>query len=449
MTLLNQVALAISGEVGDAYLLALAEELAQNMGAEACLVCDEDNEVVARWPVVQEPNLDAVAALTIGPIVLVGAQRDLEPPEREQLEILAKRAALELERRRHDRALARLVEAADEERRRIGRDLHDSVQQRLIVLGQRRDLARRALASGDTERADEMVAEARAHAADAGTELRDMARGLFPVGLSERGLEGALRLLARRSPLPMHLDALPARRLPDAVELTVYYLVSEALANAVQHAEATEMHVEIVQRGPSLHAEVSDDGVGGADADAGTGLRGLGDRVTALSGRLEIDSPAGGGTRLHATIPLAPWRDARDPFLEFGHEGDGGAGERRIAEVLSGTRTATVSLAREWELEGGPPRIGQRLPVLDHRGNRRGAVVVTRVSVLPFGDIDDTVMEAENTGEASVVEWRRAYSEFYEGCREEIATLIGEPGWQLTDEEPMVVTFFRVSENGS
>jgi uncharacterized protein YhfF len=188
--------------------------------------------------------------------------------------------------------------------------------------------------------------------------------------------------------------------------------------------------------------------VGGADADAGTGLRGLGDRVTALSGRLEIDSPPGGGTRLHATIPLAPWRDARDPFLEFGHEGDGGAGERRIAEVLAGTRTATVSLAREWELEGGPPRIGQRLPVLDHRGNRRGAVVVTRVSVLPFGEIDDTVMEAENTGERTVEEWRNAYAEFYEGCREEIATLIGEPGWRLTDAEPMVVTFFRVSENG-
>jgi uncharacterized protein YhfF len=196
-----------------------------------------------------------------------------------------------------------------------------------------------------------------------------------------------------------------------------------------------------------LRAEISDDGVGGADADEGTGLRSLGDRVTALSGRLRIESPPGQGTRLIATIPLAPWRDAREPFLEFGHEGDGGAGEQRIEEVLAGTRRATVSLAREWDLEGGPPRIGRRLPVLDHRGNRRGEVVVTRVSVLPFGDVDKTVVEAESTGGRTVEEWRQQYVTFYEGCREEVAELIGEPDWQLTDEEPMVVTWFRLPDD--
>lgn len=444
MTLLNQVALAISGEVGDTYLVALARELARALEAEACQLCDEDGDVVAQWPVSYDGAGEGKSTLRFGPIVIVEPARELRAPEEEQVEIFATRAGLELERRRHDRALARLVDAADEERRRIGRDLHDGIQQRLIVLGQRLDLARRALAGGDVEKADTMVAEARAHAADAGHELRDMARGLFPVGLTERGLEGALRLLAGRAPLPMKLDALPARRLPDAVELTMYYLVSEALANTVEHAQASEMHVSIVQRGPSLHAEVADDGIGGADADDGTGLRGLGDRVTALGGRLEVDSPPGKGTRLTATIPLTPWRDAREPFLEFGHEGDGGAGERRIEGVLSGTRTATVSLAREWDLEGGPPRIGQRLPVLDHRGNRRGEVVVTRVSVLPFAEIDDAIMEAESTGERSVDEWRAEYEKFYEGCREEIATLIGEPGWRLTPQEPMVVTFFRV-----
>jgi uncharacterized protein YhfF len=83
---------------------------------------------------------------------------------------------------------------------------------------------------------------------------------------------------------------------------------------------------------------------------------------------------------------------------------------------------------------------------MDHRGNRRGTVVVTRVAVLRFGDIDDTVMQAENTGERSVEEWREAYEAFYEGCREEIATLIGEPGWRLTDDEPIVVTFFRLAD---
>jgi signal transduction histidine kinase/uncharacterized protein YhfF len=445
MTLLNQVALAISGEVGDTYLQALSRELAVSLDAEACLLCDEDGEVVAQWPLSYRSNgEERTNQIRFGPILILDPKRELAPPEAEQVGIFATRAGLELERRRHDQALARLVDAADEERRRIGRDLHDGVQQRLIVLGQRLDLARRALVDGDVQRADLLVAEARTHVADAGTELRDMARGLFPVGLTERGLDGALRLLAGRSPLPLLLVALPPRRLPDAIELTVFYLVSEALANAVQHADANQLRVEISQRRRTLYAEVSDDGVGGASGEGGGGLQSLADRVTALGGRLRIDSPPGKGTRLVATIPLAPWRDAREPFLEFGHEGDNGAGERRIQGVLDGTRTATVSLAREWDLEGGPPRIGQRLPVMDHRGNRRGEVVVTRVSVLPFGEIDEAIVEAAETGEASVTEWRQMYETFYEGCRDEIATLLGEPGWRLTDEEPMVVTFFRV-----
>ena len=448
MSVINQVASAVTGEVGDTYLLALARELATQLEAEACLISDPEGEVVAQWPLTYEVRPQYDQRAKAGPIVLLEPRQALDDEDRELLQILATRARLEVERRAHDRALARLVDAADEERRRIGRDLHDGVQQRLIVLGQRLDLARRALASGDVETADAMVAEARGHATDAGYDLRELARGLHPVGLTERGLEGALKLLAGRSPLPLRLAALPTRRLPDAVELTVFYLVSEALANAIQHAEASELRVEIVQRGRTLHAVVSDDGVGGADADAGTGLRGLGDRVVALGGRLRIESPRGRGTRLTATIPLTPWRDARDPFLEFGHEGDGGAGERSIARVLSGAKTATVSLAREWELEGGPPRIGQTLPILDHRGNKRGEVVVTRVAVLPFADIDDSVMAAESAGEASVEEWRGRYWSFYEGCREEIATLLGEPDWRLTEAEPMVVTFFRLAESG-
>ena len=124
---------------------------------------------------------------------------------------------------------------------------------------------------------------------------------------------------------------------------------------------------------------MSDDGRGGACATRGTGLQGLAARVEALGGRLDVQSID--GTTLTATIPLAPWRTATDPFLEFGHDGDGGKGLRKIEELLAGERTTGVSLAREWELEGGPPRIGQRLPVFDHTGRRHGLVEIVRVAV--------------------------------------------------------------------
>ena len=193
---------------------------------------------------------------------------------------------------------------------------------------------------------------------------------------------------------------MPEQRLPDPVEVTVYYLVAEALSNAVKHAGATEVRVDLQRRGPVLHAEISDDGVGGAEAGgAGSGLHGLVDRLDALGGRLEVESAPGAGTRLRASIPLAPWRDGREPFIEFGYEGDGGQGERSIGQIVDGTKTVSVSLAREWDLEGGPPRIGQRIPITDHEGNRRAMVEVTRVAVLPFGQIDAAVVSAESAGQ--------------------------------------------------
>jgi uncharacterized protein YhfF len=159
---------------------------------------------------------------------------------------------------------------------------------------------------------------------------------------------------------------------------------------------------------------------------------------------LEIESPAGAGTRLHASIPLAPWRDGREPFIEFGYDGDDGSGDRSIAQILDGSKTVSVSLAREWDLEGGPPKIGQRLPITDHHGNRRALVEVTRVAVLPFGQIDSAVVSAESAGTATVEEWMAGHRAFYAGCRDEIAVLLGEPGWRLTDAEPMVITSFRL-----
>jgi len=135
------------------------------------------------------------------------------------------------------------VSIADEERRRIGRNLHDGAQQRMIVLGHRIELARRTL-----EQAPEEAAEHLRHASDearaAGAELRELARGLHPAGLAEYGLEPALAALAGRSPLPLEVAALPDRRLPEAVEVTIYYLVSEALANADKYAGASRVRVE-------------------------------------------------------------------------------------------------------------------------------------------------------------------------------------------------------------
>jgi signal transduction histidine kinase/uncharacterized protein YhfF len=373
------------------------------------------------------------------------------------LRIFAARAAAELERRRHEAALrareaeiaasrTRLVHAADEERRRIGRDLHDGAQQRLVALGQWLDMALRTIGRSP-EQATDFLAQAREQATLAGSELRALSRGLHPAGLSAYGLGASLRSLGCNSSVPLRIEAIPEQRLPDPVEVTVYYLVAEALSNAVKHAGATEVRVDLQRRGPVLHAEVSDDGVGGAEAGAGSGLPGLVDRLAALGGRLEVESVPGAGTRLRASIPLAPWRDSREPFIEFGYEGDDGEGERSIAQIVAGTKTASVSLAREWDLEGGPPKIGQRIPITDHHGNRRAVVEVTRVALLPFGQIDDAVVSAETAGARSLDEWLASHRAFYAGCRDEVALLLGEPGWRLTDTEPMVVTSFTLAES--
>ena len=312
------------------------------------------------------------------------------------------------------------------------------------MLGQCLDLALRQ-AERDPRESARLIGLAREQARIAGSELRDLARGLHPAGLERqraRRRRCARSPSARRSAL--RLAALPEGRLPDPVEVTVYYLVAESLTNAAKHGGASELRVAVERRGPFLHAEVADDGAGGAEAGAGGGLVGLGDRVEALGGKLEIDSAPGAGTRLHATIPLAPWRDGREPFIEFGFEGDDGAGERQIAQIIEGAKTVSVSLAREWDLDGGPPRIGQQLPITDHHGARRCTVEVTRVAVLPFGQIDGAAVSAESAGTATLEEWMESHRAFYEGCREEVALLLGEPGWRLTDAEPMVLTSFRL-----
>jgi PAS domain S-box-containing protein len=201
------------------------------------------------------------------------------------------------------RSRSRLLEAGDAERRRLERNLHDGAQQRLVSLSLALRLAQARLGS-DPPAADEILANAGAELALALQELRELARGLHPAVLADRGLAPALSSLVERSPMPVELELEVAERLPEAVEVAAFYVISEALANVAKYAHATQVRVSVARTVAGLELHVSDDGIGGADLARGTGLRGLFDRVDALGGTLEVDSPAGGGTRLTATLPV-------------------------------------------------------------------------------------------------------------------------------------------------
>jgi signal transduction histidine kinase len=196
---------------------------------------------------------------------------------------------------------ARLVTAGDEERRRLERNLHDGAQQRLVSLSLSLRLAQSKLPA-DPRAAGELLSAAASELGVALEELRELARGIHPAVLTERGLGPALQALADRAPLPVELD-LPADRLPRRVEAAAYYVVSEALANVAKYAHASEVIVSVEQANGSAVVEVADDGMGGADPEAGSGLRGLSDRVEALDGHLQIVSHPGRGTRIRAEIP--------------------------------------------------------------------------------------------------------------------------------------------------
>lgn len=219
------------------------------------------------------------------------------------------------ERRRYEKSLQdslaevrasriRIVSAGDEERRRVERDLHDGAQQRLVTLTMGLRLARTKLGDASPE-VTEMLETLSSELQLALAELRDLARGIHPAMLTEQGLAIALESLVLRSPLPAKLVACPEGRLPEAVEIGVYYVVAEALTNAIKHAGATRVTVSVNADATSVVAEVCDDGGGGARIGAGSGLRGLADRVAALDGRLSVHSPPGGGTTLTAELPCA------------------------------------------------------------------------------------------------------------------------------------------------
>ena len=198
-------------------------------------------------------------------------------------------------------ASARLVAAGDAARRRIERDLHDGAQQRLVSLSVTLNLARRHAEPGSRTAAllDSAVAELTAGL----SELRELARGIHPPVLTERGLDPALEGLAARAPLPVTLSASLGERLPPAVEAAAYFVVMEALTNVAKYASATAAEVTVQRTDGHVVIDVTDDGVGGADPAGGSGLAGLADRVAALGGRLEIESPPGGGTVVRAQMP--------------------------------------------------------------------------------------------------------------------------------------------------
>ena len=200
---------------------------------------------------------------------------------------------------------ARIVEATVAERRRLERDLHDGAQQRLVAVLLALRLTRTRLRPDVDSVALAGLDDAAGELKAALVELRELARGIHPAILTEAGLGPAIDSLATRSTVPAEVTALPSRRLPPAVESTAYFVVSEALANVTKYASATRVTVAADCSDDSLWIEVGDDGVGGADPTSGSGLRGLADRVAALGGRLQIDSPEGNGTRLVAEIPLA------------------------------------------------------------------------------------------------------------------------------------------------
>jgi signal transduction histidine kinase len=198
---------------------------------------------------------------------------------------------------------ARIVEAGDAARRQLARNLHDGAQQRLVSVGLLLHTALRRLGS-EPEYAERLLRDAIRELEHTNAEVRELARGLHPVLLSERGLGPALRALVERSRLPAKVTALPAERLPEAVEVAAYYVVSEALANVAKYAGAEAVTVQAECLDGVLVVEVQDDGCGGADPSLGSGLRGLGDRVDALAGLLRVESPRGGGTRVRAELPI-------------------------------------------------------------------------------------------------------------------------------------------------
>jgi signal transduction histidine kinase len=235
------------------------------------------------------------------------------PGMSEHVQAVGAAAGLALENERLDAALRakldelrssreRMLRIGLEERRRLERDLHDGAQQRLVSMALNIRLARAKL-NEDPLAADQLLASAGSELESALEELRELARGIHPAVLTDRGLATALETLANRAPVPVEVGDLPDERLPEAVELAAYFVVAEALTNVAKYSQASHATVQVDRDNGRVVVEVADDGIGGADPGRGTGLRGLADRLAVLEGRLEVESAQGHGTTIRARIP--------------------------------------------------------------------------------------------------------------------------------------------------
>ncbi|WP_438484707.1 sensor histidine kinase [Streptomyces sp. S186] len=260
------------------------------------------------WAFVQWSDVDGWKMAVIGLVVLpflprlTGALIRMESLIARRL--LGPSRAEELERRVEDLAerRAETLAAADAERRRIERDLHDGAQQRLVSLAVNLGLARATLPDLPPE-VRTVIDEAHREAKEALEELNQLVRGLHPHVLDDRGLDAALSGIAARAPLPVHVSVDVPERAAPAVEAVAYFVVSEALANVTKHARASRAEVAVVRAGDTLRVRVTDDGRGGADPSGGTGLTGLAHRVASVDGALAIDSPPGGPTVVTVELP--------------------------------------------------------------------------------------------------------------------------------------------------
>jgi PAS domain S-box-containing protein len=225
--------------------------------------------------------------------------------ERREAEEQLRRREVEAARTEELRASrTRIIEAADAARRKIERDLHDGAQQRLVAMALDVRVAKAKLAKDPDYAAGAFLDRLGDELAQASAELRELARGIHPAVLTERGLAPAIETLASRAPVPVEVVAVPAERLPAVVEATAYFTVSEALTNVAKYANASHATVRVANGDDRLVVEVEDDGVGGAQAGTGSGLAGLADRVGAVDGELVVTSPPGEGTLVRAVLPL-------------------------------------------------------------------------------------------------------------------------------------------------
>jgi signal transduction histidine kinase len=276
-----------------------------------------DNLADATGPLAADVREQGVRSALATPIIVEGrvwglmsaasSQKQPLPPDTEErlasfTELVAMAIANSAARTEVAASRARIVAAADEERRRLVRDLHDGAQQRLVHTVVTLEMARRALDNEDAD-APALVAEALDNARQTTVELRELAHGILPASLTRGGLQPAVNALVSRMPMPVD-NNVSVGRLPGAVEATAFFVIAEALTNVAKHAQARHAQVTARIEDGIVQVEIRDDGVGGARRGGGSGLTGLTDRLAALDGELRVESPADGGTLVAAAIPL-------------------------------------------------------------------------------------------------------------------------------------------------